>query len=152
METICVYILIPRTSVKKIRMDKTLKVITFHRLFTKNLNPKYIYQGEILNENYSLEEINFKDGETIVACIDLDEDIQIWKNITKDSDDFNEKVQNYLKMDSKSFALLKDRKMNNNINKLNNNNSNLTNLNNERFKIPEENKLGPIKEPLPILF
>ena len=111
---ITVFVLIPNTCVKKIKMDPTLKFSTFQRLFTSSGKRQFIYNGELVDQTKTLVNYDFKDGNTIVAVPyeesnGLSSDIQTWLTITKDSEFFNDKVQDYIKMDPLQLAQIKDR-------------------------------------------
>ena len=112
-----VYVLIPNVCVKKIKLNPSLPFSTFQRLFPFNDKRRFIYNGQVIDEKQSLIQIGIKDNESFVALpYEKDEyspNTISWMRITGDSDFFNEKVQDYIKMDPMEFAKVKDRVQNN---------------------------------------
>ena len=109
---ISVHVVIPNVCVKKIKLDTSLPFSSFQRLFEKNSKRIFIYNGLIIDEKNTLIEVGVHDNDSIVA-VSKENDVNsenniIWMNITKDIDYFNEKVQDYIKMDPIDFARLKD--------------------------------------------
>ena len=111
---ISVFVLIPNTCVKKIRVDPSLKFSIFQRLFPSEKKRNFIYNGEVVDETKTLQNYNFKDGDAIVATPFEDfrsfsSDTISWLSITRDSFHFNERIQDYIKMDPLQLAKIKDK-------------------------------------------
>ena len=148
---VSVFLLIPQVCVKKIKMDPTLPFSTFNRLFNKSEKKMYIYNGNIMKEECKIKEIGLKDNDTVIATnkeTEYSESTISWLRISNDIDYFNEKVQDYIKMDPLTFSRIKDNLKNRN--KINYKISKYNEKENLKFNINYEKENSPNNNALPL--